>query len=117
MKSCKDLKENEIVVFNIWSDIYKRKIPCDGNVIFVNHDTNSVAVVYLEGYRCEHANIKFADMLACYDKDGEVMHFDNIYGKSVLLEGGRAYANRMGDEWNNKLKSDRFPLCGDDEYY
>ena len=94
MRRCYALKENEQVVFNVWSDIYERKIPMNGNVLFVDKVQKSVCVVYLYGYKSETVHVDYHDMLAVYNPDGEMMHFDNIYGKSDLLEGGKIYLER-----------------------
>ena len=82
---CSSLKQNENVVFMHYSDIYKKKIPMDGNVISVQKNHKCVAVCYLEGYRSISTSIPYKDMLAVYDKNGKHMKFENISGPSQKL--------------------------------
>ena len=117
MRYCRGLKHNEMVVFLIWSDLYKRKIPMDGNVISVDKDRKIVSVVYLEGYKSMNAHLSYYDMLAVYNPDGEVMHFDNIYGKSDLLEGGRGYKRKVGKKWDCRIDTSKYPLIYPLSYY
>lgn len=84
-RKCTSLKENENVVFNIYSDIYKKKIPMDGTVLSVNENTKKVCVSWLDGYKDRHDFIPFEDMLGVYNPNGKMMKFDNISGKSDLL--------------------------------
>lgn len=85
IRKCTSLKVNEPVVFNIYSDIYKKKVPMDGSVIQVYSDSKKVGVSWMEGYKDRHDFIPFEDMLAVYNPDGEMMKFGNISGKSDLL--------------------------------
>lgn len=85
IRSCTTLKEGEKVVFLIYNDIYQHKTPINGDVIFVNKDIRKVAVIYLLGYKCEHASIDYEDMLGVYNPDGVFIEFDNIQGKSDIL--------------------------------
>ena len=39
----------------------------------------------MDGYKYLTEDIPYEDMIAAYDKDGEIMKFDNIKGPSVLL--------------------------------
>ena len=82
---CSELKENAQVVFKIYSDIFKRKIYEIGSVIYVLPNRREVSVCYLDGYKSRSENIPYEDMVACYDENGEMMSFNNIKGKSVLL--------------------------------
>lgn len=82
---CSELENGREVVFKIYSDIHKRKVPECGTVIFVSKERKEVCVSYLEGYKDRHDNIPYEDMLAAYDENGKMMKFDNISGKSVLL--------------------------------
>lgn len=84
-RKCTSLKPNEEVVFNLMSDIYKRKIPMVGSVIVVRDDTKKVCVSYLEGYKDRHESIPFEDMIAVHNPNGDMMKFDNISGRSDLL--------------------------------
>jgi hypothetical protein len=84
-RKCTSLKSGEEVVFNIYSDIYKRKIPESGSVSFVNKNRKEVMVSWLEGYKNRNDIIPFEDMLAVYNPDGMYMTFDNISGNSYLL--------------------------------
>lgn len=83
--NCSELENGRQVVFKIYSDIYKRKIPECGTVSFVNKNRKEVYVSWLEGYKDRGDSIPYEDMLAAYDENGEMMKFDNISGKSVLL--------------------------------
>lgn len=82
---CSELKENTKVVFKIYSDIYKDKIYEIGSVICIFPKTKKVCVCYLDGYKSLTEDIPYEDMVACYDDNGEMMSFDNIKGKSILL--------------------------------
>lgn len=82
---CSELENGRQVVFKIYSDIYKKKIPECGTVVFVGNNRREVYVSWLEGYKDRGDAIPFEDMLAAYDKDGEMMHFENIKGPSILL--------------------------------
>jgi hypothetical protein len=82
---CSELKVNAQVVFKIYSDIFKRKIYEIGSAIYVLPNRREVCVCYLDGYKSRSENIPYEDMVACYDENGEMMFFDNIKGKSVLL--------------------------------
>ena len=84
-RKCSSLQSNEQVVFNLYSEIFEKKIPMDGSVIFVFPNRKEVMVSYLEGYKDRHDNIPYEDMLAVYDKNGEEMYFENIHGPSELL--------------------------------
>lgn len=39
----------------------------------------------MEGYKYRIGNIPYKDMIAAYDENGEMMSFENIKGKSILL--------------------------------
>lgn len=85
IRSCTTLEEGEKVVFLIYNDIYQHKTPIDGNVTFVNKDMRKVAVIYLLGWKCEHAFVDYEDMLGVYNPDGVFIEFDNIQGTSDIL--------------------------------
>lgn len=82
---CSDLQYKTPVVFLLKSDILRRKVHEVGTVHAVNTTDKTVCVSYLEGYKHRYDDIPYSDMVAAYDENGEVMKFDNIYGKSVLL--------------------------------
>ena len=84
-RNCSSLKPNEQVVFKIYSDIYKEKIPTYGNVTFVNTERRTVDVNWLEGYKDRHDTIAYEDMLAVYNPEGETMKFKGISGRSDIL--------------------------------
>ena len=94
MKNCKDLRPDEEVVFLVYSRLFDRKVPVNGNVLSVDDTAKTVHVCYLEGYRSEAETVRYADMLAVFDPDGPFMKFDNIHGKSRLLEGGVEFVRR-----------------------
>lgn len=85
MKKCSELVRNTQVVFKIYSDIHKGKIYEIGSVIYVLPTKRKVCVSYLEGHKARTDGIPYEDMVACYDKNGKEMSFDNIHGKGVLL--------------------------------
>jgi hypothetical protein len=85
MLKCSDLQKNRPVVFNLFDEIYGEKRPMDGSVIYVLPEKRTVCVSYLDGYKSLTEDVPYEDMLAAYDKDGEMMKFDNIKGPSVLL--------------------------------
>ena len=84
-RSCSSLKPDEQVVFKIYSDIYKEKIPTYGNVTSVNTEKRTVDINWLEGYKDRNDTIAYEDMLAVYNPDGEEMKFDKISGRSDIL--------------------------------
>jgi len=85
MRKCTSLQPDEQVVFNVHSDIFKRKIPMNGSVVFVDKNKRTVNVSWLEGYREHHNDISFDDMLAVHNPAASVVRFENISGKSDLL--------------------------------
>lgn len=84
-RKCSSLKENEEVVFRLYSEIHKDKVSEFGTVIGLLANRREVLVSYLEGYKDRHQLIPFDDMLAVYNENGEMMRFDNISGKSDIL--------------------------------
>ncbi len=84
-RNCTSLQNGEQVVFNIFSDIYKRKVPETGSVKFVDAARKTVCVSWLEGYKDRNDDIPFEDMLAVHNPNAPVMKFENISGKSDLL--------------------------------
>lgn len=82
---CSELQAGQEVVFKIYSDIYKKKIFETGTVSFINKNTQTVCILWLEGYKNRDEMIPYRDMVAVSDENGEMMKFDNISGKSVLL--------------------------------
>jgi len=82
---CSDLQYQTPVVFLLKSNILNRKAYEIGSVHAVNATSKTVCVSYMEGYKHRYDDIPYADMVAAYDENGEVMKFDNISGKSVLL--------------------------------
>ena len=84
-RDCSTLKNGEQVVFYIYSDIYKKKIPETGTVEYVSSERKEVHVNWLEGYKDRHDVVPFGDMIAVYNKDGEMMRWPGISGPSDLL--------------------------------
>lgn len=82
---CSDLKEGTPVVFKV--DPYHKgeKEIFDGTVVYVDKANKKVCVSYLYGYKNFHDDVSYEDMIAAYDENGEMMKFENISGKSVLL--------------------------------
>lgn len=85
IRKCTSLQYGEQVVFNLFSDIYKRKVPERGSVEFIDANRKIVCVSYMEGYKERHSDIPFGDMLAVHNPDAPVVKFENISGKSDLL--------------------------------
>ena len=85
MLKCSELKKDRPVVCNVWDVAHVKKYPTDGNVIYVLPEKRTVCVGYMDGYHYRTDDVPYEDMLAAYDKDGEMMRFDNIKGPSVLL--------------------------------
>lgn len=85
MRKCSSLLMNEQVIFKVYSDIYKEKIPEIGSVINVNNKRKTVAVCYLDGYKSRTEDISYEDMLAVYNPNGVIMQFNNISGPSDKL--------------------------------
>ena len=82
-RNVKTLQNGEQVVFNIYNNIYDKKIPEVGSVVDV--EDNGIWIRWLEGYRDRLDFILFEDMIAVYDENGEMMEWTGIKGKSVLL--------------------------------
>jgi len=83
---CSELKQNDIVVFNVVVYAGEEEETFDGNVISVDNDNKSVSVCYLEGYKSRTDVIPFNKMIAKHDPNGEEMKFGGyIRGNSVLL--------------------------------
>lgn len=83
-RSCKTLQNNEQVVFMCYSDIYNKKIPEIGTVVYVYND--KVCISWMDSYKERHTDVDFTDMLAVYNPNGEYMTFEHISGPSDLLE-------------------------------
>lgn len=84
---CSDLKQGDIVVFNVTVYAGEKEEVYDGNVIYVDNSRKSVCVCYLEGYKSRSDIIPFEKMIAKADENGEEMDFGGwIKGKSILLE-------------------------------
>lgn len=84
---CSELKQGDVVVFNVTVYADGKEETYDGNVISVNNERKTVSVCYLEGYKSRNDNIPFNKMIAKADENGEEMLFGGwIRGKSVLLE-------------------------------
>lgn len=82
---CSELQENRPVVFKVDPYYQGNKQVFDGTVLWVNKEQKTVCVIYLDGYRSRSDDIPYEDMIAAYDENGEMMQFDCITGKSVLL--------------------------------
>lgn len=84
---CSELKQGDVVVFNITVYAGGKEEVYDGNVIYVDNDRKVVCVCYLEGYKSRTDNIPFEKTIAKADKNGKEMIFGGwIRGKSILLE-------------------------------
>ncbi len=100
-----DLKQDDQIVFKLYSDIYKKKIYETGTVISANQEDHTVNVCWMEGYKNRNDIVAYGDMVAKYDKDGEYMRFGNISGPSVLLEffeNNRMKEENQIDDFHNK---------------
>ena len=84
---CSELKQGDVVVFNVTIYAGGKEEVYDGNVIYVDNERKTVCVCYLEGYKSRTDDIPFDKMIAKFDENGEEMLFGGwIRGKSVLLE-------------------------------
>ena len=83
-RNVRTLQKHEQVVFYVYNNIYRKKIPQVGTVLDV--EDRGVWINWLEGYRDQCHLIPFTDMIAVYDENGEMMKWSGIEGKSVLLE-------------------------------
>lgn len=84
---CSELKQGDVVVFNVTVYANGKEETYDGNVISVNNERKTVSVCYLEGYKSRTDNIPFDKMIAKADENGKEMLFGGwIRGKSVLLK-------------------------------
>lgn len=82
-----ELKENDLVLFKMYSDILKKETSEVGNVIYVREDNKTVAISWLDGYQSRIDDIEFDKVIAKIDKDeGEYGEIDNIRGYFVMLE-------------------------------
>lgn len=82
---CSEVKNGANVVFKVKSDIFKEKIHMDGNVIQNNKESKTMCICYLDGYQSRTETVPYEDMVAVGREDGDMMKFDNISGKSILL--------------------------------
>ena len=82
---CTELQKDRPVVFKVDPYYQGDKQVFDGTVLWVNENQRTVEVLYLEGYKGRYDAIPFEDMIAAYNKNGEVMDFGGVKGKSVLL--------------------------------
>lgn len=78
------LQEHEQVVFYVYNNIYKKKIPEVGSVLTV--EDQGVWISWLDGYKDRRELIPFTDMIAVHDVHGEFMKWPGIEGNSILLE-------------------------------
>jgi hypothetical protein len=84
-RTCSSLKKNETVVFKVYSDILRRKVPQDGTVICVNRKEKIVLVSWLCGYKDCSDIVSFSDMVAVHNPDGEWKQFETLSGMSDML--------------------------------
>lgn len=82
---CSELEQGMPVVFKVDPYYQGNKEVFVGTVLWINEKQKTVMVSYLEGYKDRNDAIPFNDMIAAYDESGEMMNFDGIKGKSILL--------------------------------
>ena len=76
-RKCSSLKENEQVIFKVYSDILIEKSVC-GTVIVVYPDRKEVMVSYFDKDIETRQYVSYEDMLAVYNKNSEKMYLENI---------------------------------------
>lgn len=82
-----DLKENDLVLFKMYSDILNRDCAEVGNVIYVREDNKTVTISWLVGYQSRTDNVEFNKVIAKIDKDdGKCGKIDNIRGYFIMLK-------------------------------
>lgn len=82
-----ELKENDLVLFKMHSDILKKETSEVGNVIYVREDNKTVVISWLDGYQSRIDDIKYNKIIAKIDKDnGRYDKIDNIRGYFIMLE-------------------------------
>lgn len=80
------LKEDDLVLFKIYSDILKRETSEVGNVIRVREDEKLITIIWLEGYQSRVDDIEFNKVIAKCDDIGKYREIDGIRGKFIMLE-------------------------------
>lgn len=78
MRRCENLKENEQVLFEIYSEVQKKKVFETGAVLRVNTVRREVYVCYMDDYDCYNAVIPFEDMVAVYGKNREYIELEKF---------------------------------------
>ena len=79
-------KKPKTVLMQVINEIFPKMHSTKGIVNIVTQEKKrTVTVSYIEGYKSRVGNIPFEDMVAAYDKNGEIMKFGAIKGPSVLL--------------------------------
>ncbi len=85
-----ELKQNDLVLFYIYSDILKRNYAEIGTVIYVREDTKEVMISWLCGYRTMVDDVSFDKVIAKIDKDnGKYSEVDGVNGYFIILEGDK----------------------------
>lgn len=82
---CSELETNRSVLFYLYSNIHKKKIPEVGHVVQINKNNKTITICYLYGYKSQTDDIPYTDIIATYDKNGTFIKFHNISGTSVLV--------------------------------
>jgi len=80
-----ELKHGDIIIFKRYCDIRKEESFQDGVVIAVHIKIKEINIGWLEGYKSRSDSVKYEKVIAKYDENGKNMRFDNITGKSILL--------------------------------
>lgn len=82
---CSELQKERAVVFKVdpYHEGYKETYY--GEVVSIDRNQKTVCVSYLARNKGRSDIISFDDMIAAYDRKGEMMNFNGIKGKSVLL--------------------------------
>lgn len=81
-----ELKQNDLVLFYIYSDILKRNYAEIGTVIYVREDSKEVMISWLCGYRTMVDDVPFDKVIATIDDNEEYKEIDGIKGKFKLLQ-------------------------------
>ncbi|GAA0102411.1 hypothetical protein UT300012_31260 [Paraclostridium bifermentans] len=78
------LKDGDVVIFKMYSDILSKECFQDG--VIVNIRNNKADISYLEGYKSRVELIDFDKIIAKPDVNGEYMKFDCFVGNFLKLE-------------------------------
>lgn len=80
-----DLKNQDIVIFKRYNALLEEDCYEDGFVINVYPSHEEVDICWLEGYSSRTDSIKYKDVIAKADDNGEHMDLGDFSGKFILI--------------------------------